>query len=233
MNEHFAALTQKMVQERGKDILDNGKLTKALLADYAHGEYKSEINLFCKTIELGYPQKIRKADNIEIIKAILSRQLTEENFIVEKMAAAVVSLLISLIKDVKYTGEITEKNISKPHEKHPKQARIVSDTKPASRNKPASGKPAPEVDTVKRVLEIWICGRCYTHNDSDQDYCKKCGKEFNPPMINYSEKKAVKIRACSKFYLAGSKRARKSGFLRAIDRKNPQFKQALRPALWE
>jgi hypothetical protein len=31
-----------------------------------------------------------------------------------------------------------------------------------------------------------------------------------------------------KFYLAGSKRARKSGFLRSIDRKNPQFEQALR-----
>ncbi|MDR2476277.1 MAG: hypothetical protein LBD18_00640 [Treponema sp.] len=36
------------------------------------------------------------------------------------------------------------------------------------------------------------------------------------------------FRACSKFYLAGSKRARKSGFLRSIDRKNPQFEQALR-----
>jgi ATP-dependent DNA helicase RecQ len=32
-----------------------------------------------------------------------------------------------------------------------------------------------------------------------------------------------------KFYLAGSKRARKSGFLRSIDRKNPRFEQALRP----
>ncbi|MDR2477667.1 MAG: hypothetical protein LBD18_07785 [Treponema sp.] len=31
-----------------------------------------------------------------------------------------------------------------------------------------------------------------------------------------------------KFYLAGSKRARKSGFLWSIDRKNPQFEQALR-----
>ncbi|MDR2476590.1 MAG: hypothetical protein LBD18_02245 [Treponema sp.] len=31
-----------------------------------------------------------------------------------------------------------------------------------------------------------------------------------------------------KFYLAGSKRARKSGFLRSIDRKNPQFEQALK-----
>jgi hypothetical protein len=46
------------------------------------------------------------------------------------------------------------------------------------------------------------------------------------------------VRACSKsgilalqtpkFYLAGSKRARKSGFLRSIDRKNQQFEQALR-----
>jgi hypothetical protein len=31
-----------------------------------------------------------------------------------------------------------------------------------------------------------------------------------------------------KFYFAGSKRARESGFLRSIDRKNPQFEQALR-----
>ncbi|MDR2477118.1 MAG: hypothetical protein LBD18_04960 [Treponema sp.] len=31
-----------------------------------------------------------------------------------------------------------------------------------------------------------------------------------------------------KFYLAGSKRARKPGFLRPIDGKNPQFEQALR-----
>jgi hypothetical protein len=34
-----------------------------------------------------------------------------------------------------------------------------------------------------------------------------------------------------KFYLAGSKRARKSGFLRSIVRKNPQFEQALREPL--
>jgi hypothetical protein len=35
----------------------------------------------------------------------------------------------------------------------------------------------------------------------------------------------------SKFYLAGSKKSRKSGFLRAIDRKNPHFEQALRACL--
>ncbi|MDR2476315.1 MAG: hypothetical protein LBD18_00830 [Treponema sp.] len=31
-----------------------------------------------------------------------------------------------------------------------------------------------------------------------------------------------------KFYIAGSKRARKSGFLWSSDRKKPQFEQALR-----
>jgi len=40
-------------------------------------------------------------------------------------------------------------------------------------------------------------------------------------LLNYIDSK--KVRACSKFYLAGSKRARKSGFLRSIDRENPQF----------
>ncbi|MDR2476831.1 MAG: hypothetical protein LBD18_03485 [Treponema sp.] len=34
-----------------------------------------------------------------------------------------------------------------------------------------------------------------------------------------------------KFYFAGSKRARKSRFLWSIDRKNPQFEQALRATL--
>jgi hypothetical protein len=34
-----------------------------------------------------------------------------------------------------------------------------------------------------------------------------------------------------KFYLAGSKKSRKSGFLRSIDRKNPHLKQALSAAL--
>ncbi|MDR2476493.1 MAG: hypothetical protein LBD18_01760 [Treponema sp.] len=34
-----------------------------------------------------------------------------------------------------------------------------------------------------------------------------------------------------KFYLAGSKRARKSRFLRSIDRRNPQFEQALKISL--
>jgi flagellar FliL protein len=102
MNEDFITLTQNLVKERGKDILNNGKLAKALLMDYAQGKYKSEINLLLKTIELGYPEKIEKTNDLNITKSLLSRHLIEEDFIAGKMAASIVSLLILLIRDEKY-----------------------------------------------------------------------------------------------------------------------------------
>jgi hypothetical protein len=57
MDEDFIKLAQKVVKERGKDILNNERLTKAFFMDYSHGEYKKEINLLLKIIELGYPNK--------------------------------------------------------------------------------------------------------------------------------------------------------------------------------
>ncbi|MDR0450591.1 MAG: hypothetical protein LBH26_04930 [Treponema sp.] len=42
MDEDFVKPARKIVNERGKDILNNGKLTKALFMDYSHGEYKNQ-----------------------------------------------------------------------------------------------------------------------------------------------------------------------------------------------
>jgi ribosomal protein L40E len=39
-----------------------------------------------------------------------------------------------------------------------------------------------EEDVVFRSREIWVCGRCQTENAFELDNCKKCGKEFNPPL---------------------------------------------------
>jgi ribosomal protein L40E len=39
-----------------------------------------------------------------------------------------------------------------------------------------------EVDTINREKEIWVCGRCQTENSFALDNCKKCRKEFNPPL---------------------------------------------------
>jgi hypothetical protein len=108
MDKNFIELTQKMIKEQGKDVLNNKNLTKALLLDYSHREYKNEINLLLKTIELGYPKKIKETKEIDIIEIALSRKLTEEYFIVERMAFSIVSLLISLIRDDKCYNATTE-----------------------------------------------------------------------------------------------------------------------------
>jgi ribosomal protein L40E len=154
MNEEFITLCREIVKEKGKDILNDQKLVKALLMDYSQGKYKNEINLLLKTIELGYPREIDEADDIDIIRLSLSRRLTEENYIIDKIAISIISLLVSLIKGNK--------------------SNVVG----KSNKKPAM----LEVDKIKRSLEIWICGRCNTTNDFDLDFCKKCGKEFNPPL---------------------------------------------------
>jgi hypothetical protein len=61
--------------------------------------------------------KIKEADDLNLIKLILSRQLTEDHFIIEKMAVQIVSLMIALVCDKEYnSGTIEEKNI-KNHKK--------------------------------------------------------------------------------------------------------------------
>jgi ribosomal protein L40E len=37
-------------------------------------------------------------------------------------------------------------------------------------------------DKIIRSKELWICSRCGTENELSLDNCKKCGKEFNPPL---------------------------------------------------
>jgi hypothetical protein len=104
MNSGFVKLTQEIVREKGKDVLANAKLAKALFMDYSHGEYKSEINLLLRTIELGYYDKIKNEPNSEALKLILSRQLVEDHSIIEEKAVQIVSLLASLIKGGEYNN---------------------------------------------------------------------------------------------------------------------------------
>jgi ribosomal protein L40E len=194
MNKDFVKLAQKIVKERGKDILNNGKLTKALFMDYSHGEYKNEINLLLKTIELGYPNRIQSADDVDTIRLILSRQLNENHFIVEEMAVRIVSLLIALIKDVNYIDVMQRKDTKSLDKKIEQKTTAIT---PPSKNQQEinsiSNKKLLEEDIIKRSLEIWICGRCNTKNDFDYDYCKKCGKEFNPPMVSSEKRVVIKI----------------------------------------
>jgi hypothetical protein len=58
MDENFVKLAKKVIDERGKSLLFDNRLTKAFFMDYGRGEFKNEINLLIRTIELGYIKKL-------------------------------------------------------------------------------------------------------------------------------------------------------------------------------
>ena len=113
MDKAFVKLAEKIIEERGKNILLDNKLTKAFFMDYGRGEFKKEINLLIKTIELNYVKRIIDSDNLDITVKILSRELIEEHFINEEIANSIVLLLIGLLRNKYYLDKIDEKPIDK------------------------------------------------------------------------------------------------------------------------
>jgi ribosomal protein L40E len=172
MDKDFVELVKKIVNEKGKNILTNSKLTKALFLDYSHGEYKNEINLLVKIIELGYSNRIQTADDLDTIKLILSRQLNENYYIVEDIAVQIVSLLIALLKDINYLNKTNNKLIEKNIIRKREDKEII--------DKPFENKQQKKI-IVKNDIEIddkWICSKCGNENDIYLSNCNKCGKEF-------------------------------------------------------
>jgi hypothetical protein len=113
MDKEFIKLAEKIIDERGKTLLFDNRITKALFLDYGRCEFRNEINFLVKTIELGYTKKIMDSDDLDITKMILSRQLIEEHFINDKIANSIILLLIGLLRDKNYLNEIYEGKINK------------------------------------------------------------------------------------------------------------------------
>jgi len=109
MNKAFVELAEKIIDERGKNILLDNKLAKAFFQDYGKGEFKKEINLLIKTIELNYAKKIIDSNDLEITGKILSRELTEEHFINGDIANSIVMMLMGLLRNKYYLKKIDEK----------------------------------------------------------------------------------------------------------------------------
>jgi DNA-directed RNA polymerase subunit RPC12/RpoP len=199
MDENFVKLAQKIVKERGKNILSNKKLTKALFMDYSHGEYKNETRLLLKTIELGYPDRIHKADDVDTMKLILARQLNEDHFIIEKMAIQIVSLLIALIKDGNYIGKKEENNIKKHTEPLVEKPILTTSGKGQfqKREAPANyslSKNIKITNFTKTDIGKWTCNICDQENSENLLTCKGCGayKPSNAKII-FSDKNITKI----------------------------------------
>ena len=64
MEKKFIQLSEIIINDLGKNILHDSKLTKALFMDYGGSDYRNEINLLIMTIELGNSIKLAASDNL-------------------------------------------------------------------------------------------------------------------------------------------------------------------------
>jgi ribosomal protein L40E len=182
MNAEFTAIIQRLITEQGREILFSVQRCKAFLADYTHGEYKKESRLLLLTVEAGATKELESAQDLAICKQKLVRDLQDDFFITEDIAVNVINMLAFVLR-----GDTSKPAVSKAAAGKNKPA---PDQAVFSKSNPI--RPLLEDDIVRHSLGIWICGRCNTTNDFAIDSCKKCGKEFNPPLVRYKGKE-IKI----------------------------------------
>jgi DNA-directed RNA polymerase subunit RPC12/RpoP len=176
MDKEFVKIAEEIIDERGRNFLFNNKLTKALFMDYGRGEFKNEINLLVKTIELGYTKRIIDSADLNITKMILSRQLMEEHFINDKAADFIVLLLIGLLRDKNYLNEITNnKSVETNIEKRETNV-IVKNTESVIQDYHLNYKPQ---------IGFWTCTKCDQDNNDTMIVCKGCGayRPSNPSIF--------------------------------------------------
>jgi len=108
MDNDFVKMAEMIIDKEGKDPLLDPNRTKALFKDYGRCEFKNELNLLVKAIELGHSKKIKDSKDLNSTKMILLRELIEEQFINNKMANNIILLLMGLLRDKSYLKEIHE-----------------------------------------------------------------------------------------------------------------------------
>jgi len=96
MNEKFNDFCRKIIKD--KNILFDPDLSRTVFTEHSNDKYKNEIRLLLVTVESGYPKIIDGSDDIDSLLFSLSKRLTEENYIIEKIAASMIKLLICLVK---------------------------------------------------------------------------------------------------------------------------------------
>jgi hypothetical protein len=179
MDKEFIELAEKIADDRGKDVFFNPKLVKALFMDYGRGEYKNEVNLLVRIIELGYAKKIIDSEDINITEMILIRQLLEEQFLNENIAESIIKLLIGLLCNKEYLREIDKNNII--HEKNiyvnrDLETKVLQNINPISKPKIADNN---YLSTSVIHIGEWTCKKCDQINSETSIICKGCG-EYKP-----------------------------------------------------
>jgi flagellar motor switch protein FliN len=98
MDKDFIDILKKLVEEQGKEVFSDLTRCKNLLHDYTKGEYKKETLLILRAVEAGVPKAIDTSTEIENCKKIQTRKLQEEQMLITELAADVVNVLESVLR---------------------------------------------------------------------------------------------------------------------------------------
>lgn len=101
IDQAFFAIVQRISAERGAGVLENVRLCRGLLQDYAGGGYKKESRLFLQALEAGCAVEILRDQDPDITRPRLIHKLHEDFYINREAAEAVVHLLYTLINNSK------------------------------------------------------------------------------------------------------------------------------------
>jgi len=99
MDQGFITILQQLIAEQGKEAFLTPSKCKALLADYAKGEYKKEIHLLLLALDAGASKAIAAAEELELCKKQQARILQEERFLTAEAAADIVDTLALVLRE--------------------------------------------------------------------------------------------------------------------------------------
>jgi formylglycine-generating enzyme required for sulfatase activity len=99
VDSNFVAILQKLVKERGKEVLLDKSKCKAFLADYTRNEYKEESNQLYLAIEAGSSKAIYETEEMHICK-LQQIRLLQKKILASEFAIDIVDTLALVLRGI-------------------------------------------------------------------------------------------------------------------------------------
>jgi formylglycine-generating enzyme required for sulfatase activity len=98
VDQNFVSILEKLIKERGKEVLLDKSKCKAFLSDYTRNEYKNESDLLFLAIEAGSAKAINDTEELRICKLQQIRKLHENKFLAPEFSIDVVDTLALVLR---------------------------------------------------------------------------------------------------------------------------------------
>jgi formylglycine-generating enzyme required for sulfatase activity len=98
VDQNFVSILEKLIKERGKEVLLDKSKCKAFLADYTRNEYKKESDLLFLAIEAGSAKVINDTEELKICKLQQIKKLQKEKFLASEFSIDIVDTLALVLR---------------------------------------------------------------------------------------------------------------------------------------